>query len=162
MDPARIVVVGHSMGGFLALAAASRLPEISCAVSIAGPDLMRLLPEDEDSPTNLEVGRRLEGWAQDRLVGAPGVELVADLRSHRPELDLIAQAPGLRDKPVLLVAGRSDTIAQPIQIKALAAAYHERGSDHIEMVMLDGDHSFSETRIALARRVIGFLDQECR
>lgn len=162
VDTDHIVVVGHSMGGFLALAAASRTPEISCAVSMAGPDLTRLLPERLNSPESREAGRMLEDWAQGRLVGAQGPALMADLWNHRSELDLIGQASGLQDKPVLLIGARSDPIVEPVQIEALAAAYQEHGSDHVELVIMDGDHSFSQTRIALARRVIAFLDGECR
>ena len=104
----------------------------------------------------------LEIWGEGRLKGAQAPALMADLRNHRSKFDLIGQANGLRDKPILLIAARSDPIVEPAQIESLVAAYHEHGSDQIDWLTLEGDHSFSETRITLARQVIAFLDSECR
>jgi dipeptidyl aminopeptidase/acylaminoacyl peptidase len=39
IDPARIVVIGHSMGGYMALSSAARHPEVMAAVSISGASI---------------------------------------------------------------------------------------------------------------------------
>jgi len=39
IDPSRLALVGHSMGGFAALLSASELPAVDCAASLAGANL---------------------------------------------------------------------------------------------------------------------------
>ena len=39
IDPSRLALVGHSMGGFAALVSASELPAVDCAASLAGANL---------------------------------------------------------------------------------------------------------------------------
>ena len=162
VDAHQIAVVGHSMGGFLALAAASRDPRVRCAVSMAGPNLARLIPPGASPALLDQTGMQLEAWANGRLAGATGPALIADLSQHASELDLIELAPGLRGKPILLIGGRSDQVVPPDSIRELKEAYGNAGKDDVEMVILEGDHSFSEQRIELTRRVLSFLDTRCR
>ena len=117
---------------------------------------------DLDGAASLETGRRLEGWAEGRLRGATGPALMADLSVHRSQLDLVHLAPGLDQKPVLLIAARSDPVVPWKQIQSLAETYRAAGNPHASWEIMEGDHSFSEQRIELAHRVIAFLDAHCR
>ena len=162
VDRGRIALVGHSMGGFLALAATSLSPEIHCVVSIAGPDLTGLIPPDASPAAIEQTGERFQKWAQGRLVGATGPALMSDLIKHRAALSLAELAPGLNHKPVLLLAGLSDRVVPLEVIQALYENYRKAGNPDIELITMEGDHSFSEQRIELAQIVTTFLDRRCR
>jgi pimeloyl-ACP methyl ester carboxylesterase len=162
VDPARITLVGHSMGGFLALAAGSLSPEIHCVISIAGPNLTALIPPDASPATIEQIGARFQKWARGRLVGATGPALMSDLIEHRAALNLVELAPGLDHKPVLLLAGQSDQVVPLELIQALYENYRKAGNPDIELITLEGDHSFSEQRIELAQIATRFLDRRCR
>jgi len=162
VDTQRIAVVGHSMGGFLALAAASRSPEIQCAVSMAGPNLPGLITPEASPESLAQIGAQFQEWAQGRLVGASGPALISDLTRNAQELDLIQHAQGLRDTPVLLLAGESDRVVPVEMVEGLHKAYRKAGNREVELVTLEGDHSFSGQRIELARRVLDFLEGRCR
>ncbi|MEE3327887.1 MAG: alpha/beta fold hydrolase [Myxococcota bacterium] len=162
VDPEHVSVVGHSMGGFLALAAASLSPEIQCAVSIAGPNLPGLIPPGASPEMLKQTGMQFQQWAQGRLVGASGPALMADLVKNARKLDLIKLSPGLKETPVLLLAGESDQVVPVDTVQRLHEAYRKAGIQDVTLTPLEGDHSFSEQRIELARHVLSFLDARCR
>lgn len=162
VDTQKIAVVGHSMGGFLALAAASRTSEIQCAVSMAGPNLGSLISPEADPESLSLIGAQFEEWAQGRLVGASGPALILDLTQNGHDLELIRHAPGLQKTPVLLLAGESDRVVPVETIQELYKSYRKAGNEDIKLISLQGDHSFSGQRIELARHVLAFLDERCR
>ena len=95
-------------------------------------------------------------------MGATAPALISDLSEHRTALDLVELAPGLNKKSVLLLAGRSDRVVPLERIQALHQTYLDTGNPNIEMMTLEGDHSFSEQRIELAQTLTGFLNRRCR
>jgi pimeloyl-ACP methyl ester carboxylesterase len=162
IDPNRVVLIGHSMGGFAALVVASEHAEVECAVSIAGANF-GLLATSLADPTQAErTGETFERWASGPIPGISGAALTAELRENGKRFDLLQRAPALSTKPVLLVAGARDTVARPeLHHAPLAAAIAAQPGARVTQVVLDSDHAFSDQRIALAHSVLDFLAQEC-
>jgi dipeptidyl aminopeptidase/acylaminoacyl peptidase len=162
IDPDRIALVGHSMGGFAALRVAAERPDVACVASLAGANLGVLAAAAADPA---QASRIAEGLA--RSGGGPirdlsGEQLVAELRQRGSDFDLLSHAPALAAKPVLLVAGSRDDVARPeLHHVPLAAAISAQPDARLRAVVLDADHAFSGSRIALARNVLDFLAQEC-
>lgn len=162
IDPSRIVLIGHSMGGFAALVVASEHDEVECAVSLAGANFGLLASTLSDPTQAQRTGDTFERWASGPIPGISGAALTAELRENGPRFDLLQRAGALSAKPVLLVAGSRDTVAKPeFHHAPLAAAIAAQPGARLTQVVLDSDHAFSDARIALAHAVLDFLAQEC-
>ena len=162
IDPSRIALIGHSMGGFTALIVGSEHQDVECVVSIAGANLGLLASTLSDPTQAQRTGESFERWASGPIPGISGAALTAELRANGSRFDLIQRARALSAKPVLLVAGSRDTVAKPeLHHAPLAGAIAAQPGAQLTQVVLDSDHAFSDARIALAHAVLDFLAQEC-
>ena len=163
IDFERIALVGHSMGGFAALISAVEVESVDCVVSIAGGNLGGLAKALVAAPEQIAaMAETLDGWAGP-LAGATGAGLVEEIRGNLDRFDLTTHARVLGKKPLLLLAGRRDEVT-PITLHhdPLVDALAATGSTIVtEEVFEDADHSFSGQRMALARRVVGWLESGC-
>jgi len=154
VDPKRIVLGGHSMGGFAA-----------AEVAASRKDLMGLLLLDpwnvgmEGEPVRADASKRAELVAGfddlgNSLVGATA-QTLADEVEHSPAgWDLRTLAPQLAKQRVYLMwADRG--IAE--QNQALAKALEAAGAPRLTKAHLASDHAFSDHRIALSRAVVAWL-----
>ena len=158
-DPARIALVGHSMGGFLALAAGSEQSAVSCIGSIAGANLGRMAVAD--TATADAAARRLDAMSGP-IRGNPGARLVAEIAENALAFDTTRRAPRLATKSLLLVAGTRDRVTPPeVHHDPLEAALVAAGARRLRVARLDADHAFSPRRVALARNVVDWLDESC-
>ena len=159
-DTARVVLVGHSMGGWLALMTAAADPRVKCVAGL-------------DSRNTGAYARMLQGnrsadsavvAANDSLTtpGAPyradggGAALVSEMKANADRWDLTTHARALADRPVLLVGSalRSDH-------DGLVTALQRAGAQRLTALTWGTDHSFSDRRIALARAVVNWLRSSC-
>jgi pimeloyl-ACP methyl ester carboxylesterase len=165
VDPRRIVVAGHSMGGFAAAATAAR-----DAQPPEGPPLAGLILIDAWNIAGDSAALRTGGAAARKLfidgfddigrsLGPVGAADLADeLARPGRSWDLRDLAPLLSRLPVLTVyathGGAEDN-------KALAAAIAQAGkgsaAGKLTARELDSDHSFADHRIALAAEVVRWL-----
>ncbi|MFP6654342.1 MAG: alpha/beta fold hydrolase [Myxococcota bacterium] len=163
IDPDRIALVGHSMGGFAALIAGVEVPSVACIVSLSGANLggvARLLAEDPDQRAGFAAS--LDSWSGP-IKGPHGVVLIQEIVDHSDRFDATARVDELARKPLLLVAGRRDVVTpaalhhDPLvdALRAVDAALFE------SFVFAEADHAYSGQRIALARRVTNWLEGPC-
>jgi uncharacterized protein len=162
-DPRHVALVGHSMGGFLALMTASEDPAVECAASLAGANLGllgRALAADPEQAR--AAAQRFDAWSGP-IHGFDGALAAKSLAANANAYDLLRRAPLLAEKHLLLVAGTRDTDT-PIDVhhRPLVAALRAAGAAHLEEQTLPSDHAFSDARIALTRTLIAWLDAECR
>jgi pimeloyl-ACP methyl ester carboxylesterase len=163
IDPERIALVGHSMGGFAALIAGAGLPRVDCIVSLAGANLGGSARSMQNSPeTAAGYAAALDSWSGP-INGPGGAQLVAELAEHADQFDSIAQAGELAKRDLLLVSGERDVFTPPsLHHDPLVAALIAVDAPSVEtFVFEEGDHSFSGQRIALARLVTGWLQTDC-
>ncbi|WP_433613910.1 alpha/beta hydrolase family protein [Dactylosporangium sp. CA-139114] len=155
LDPGRVAVVGHSVGGFAALHTAAGDPSVRAVAALAAYDLGAVSQAPEGV---LEQARAM--FAEDPLPlrGTSGDALFEEMRANGPSWRLASLAPRLAGRPVLLVAAEHDTVAPPaLHHDPLVRAY--TGLERCETVLLPSDHAFSDRRVALTRAVISFLDR---
>jgi pimeloyl-ACP methyl ester carboxylesterase len=148
-DPARIAIIGHSMGGWVTTLVAGEDDGLIGAglISAANMGVMRGL----DREGIVQMARENSETLADTSPEAMADELIAG----RPAFDFLQAAPGLARKP-LLVLSSDDGLAP--QTDALIAAVRANGSTQITAYHAATDHSWSDRRIDLAAHVIRWLD----
>ena len=163
VDPSRVSLYGHSMGGFAALITGARTPEARCVASVAGANMGAMAPALSDPAAAQQTAAQFQSWAEGFIRNASGETLVKELQTRQDTMDITRSAQGLASRPVLLVTGtRDDVTPTATHHDPMLAALRKAGSREASELRLDSDHAFSDARIALARGVVGFLQQHCR
>jgi hypothetical protein len=161
-DPSRVALVGHSMGGFLAILASAEDPSVRCVASLAGANLGLMGHAAADPKRRAEFEKALGGWSGP-IRGASGKKLTAELVANADAFDTTKRAAALATRPMLLVGGSRDTVTPPpLHHQPLVAAFNAAGAKQVTSVELDADHAFSDKRIALAHTVVTWISKECR
>ncbi len=160
LDPRRVALVGHSLGGFAALMTAAAHPAIGAAVSMAGFDLgLAAAASDADPAVRAEF---VEAWEGELLPlrGTSGEALVAEMQANGPQWTLAGLAPRLADRPVLLIGtGRDSVTPAEVHHRPLVEAYQAHPVPLLEHHVFPTDHALSDHRVALARTIVDFLDR---
>lgn len=145
VDPRRACIVGGSFGGYMAMRAAGRNPDLyRCAVSYAGvSDLDRMVRFSRQFYDGLAMRNYL-------LEGAPELAEVSPIST--PE------AVGI---PILLVHGKRDLRVPVAQSREFADALRGVGKEVTYIEQPLGDHHFSrqEDRLQFLQTMESFLDK---
>lgn len=167
VDPDQVILVGHSVGGWVALMSAASDAKIACVASLAGYNLGRagdLMRQDETMKTNL-TDYFVETTDPDSgPIRAAGTQALADQLTRDPgALDVAPRASLLRDRSVLLVSGAKDSVAKTAEHHdPLVKAFQSAGASRLQTVVYEnGDHVFSAYRIALARAIVQWIQTDC-
>jgi pimeloyl-ACP methyl ester carboxylesterase len=155
-----VALVGHSMGGWLALMAAAADSGVRCVGALDSRNVGaygRLLRRDRSADSARVV-------ADDSLTapGAPyraesrGAGLVAEMKANAEGWDLTAHARALSDRAILLVGA-----AFKADQDSLVTALNRVGAERVTALAWRTDHLFSDRRVALARTVVGWLRSSC-
>lgn len=152
IDPKRIVVVGHSMGGFMAAYAGARDPWLDGIVMISawniGAEAARVTPAT--------VPDVLADFATDTgpLAGCTPESLLAEARQNALAWNFVGFAPALKRLPILLLDANDDSRPDAL---ALQAALARDGDRRVQELHFDTDHSYSDQRIGLESAVLRWL-----
>lgn len=165
VDRDRLALVGHSMGGFAALKTAALDRGVGCVAAITPWNLAVDAVAFESGQA--AAARRADFMAAvdalGPIRGLSGAAAVAEILERREDFDLARLAPDLRTRSVLLVGAQHDgVLPKHDYFDPLAAAYGAEPGIDLTRIVLDGDHAFSWTRIALSEAVVEWLDGHCR
>jgi uncharacterized protein len=158
-DPAYIVLVGHSMGGFLARYVGAQDPGIKAVGLISAADMgvdrvQSLKPgEEKTAVANLAAHFAAEGMAP--LAGCTPESLAKEVVANAAVWNVVALAPKLANRPMLVIT--SDDGLAPSN-DAFVDALHNAGNDEVTAIHMATDHSYSDERIALEKAVLDGLD----
>lgn len=154
IDSKRLVLIGHSMGGFLAGIGTTRDPAIlgAALVSPWNPGVLAMRASPQLDQAMLEEFRSDVG----PLKGATAEGLLAEAKKNAVAWNLIDQAPQLKPRPVLIVVSNDFLHDDDVAIAAsLRKAAHPRMSE----IQMPTDHAYSDHRIALQRALLNWLQQ---
>jgi pimeloyl-ACP methyl ester carboxylesterase len=159
IDPHRIILAGHSMGGWLALMGAAADSTVACSVAL---DFWNVGADGRRTADRREPDSSLVAYAT--WLTAPGgplhaesvPALIAEITEHADLWDPDRRAASLSPRPLLLISSTHNE-AHP----GLVAALHAAHARHLKAIQWTTDHGFSARRIQLARTVVGWLRDQC-
>ena len=158
-DPKDIVLVGHSMGGFMARYVGAKDPAIKGVGLISAADMGVDIAnstkpgQEKEAIAHLATGLAKNGMAP--LAGCTPESLAKEIFANAAAWNTVNLAPKLANRPVLVIT--SDDGLAPSN-DAFVAALRKAGATDLTTVHLTTDHSYSDQRIALEEAVLDGLD----
>ncbi|HET7584936.1 MAG TPA: alpha/beta fold hydrolase [Gemmatimonadaceae bacterium] len=148
VDTTRIVIAGHSMGGWVTVLTAARDHRLAGAILISAADMGRYgsLPHERAVRAAMENSETLAATPE---------QMADELEAHGAEWRFARAYSGLAETPLLVIT--SDDGLAPVN-DSLVAAVRARGNQCVATVHLPTDHSYSDQRIALESAVLRWLD----
>jgi pimeloyl-ACP methyl ester carboxylesterase len=153
VDPARIVLAGHSVGGFLALRTAANAAEAVAGVAVFSGANLATLGALSRTPDGYEAVMQI-GRTEAPIAGTTPEELMEELQRHQNDWNFLDNAATLHAMPVLVVEADDFFLAENQElVRHLIAA----GNQRVREYFIDTDHDFSSGRIALTTEVLTWL-----
>jgi pimeloyl-ACP methyl ester carboxylesterase len=148
IDPAHMVLMGHSMGGWVTAVTAARDPALIGAALISAADMtsLRLAPA--------EVRLRVARGNMETLAGVTDQTLADQFLTLSADDGFAAAAPGLAARP-LLVLSADDGLAAGTD--ALVANIQSHGGHAVTATHVATDHTWDDARIRLESEVLSWL-----
>ncbi len=160
-DPARLILIGHSMGGMIASVVAAKDPAIYGVVLISAADMAgRTLPAVESGHQRLAlpvVAKALAAEGTAPLAGCTPNSLAGELMEHAAAWQIPTQAAGLatpQTRPILVISS-DDGLAPATD--ALVEKLHNLCDAHVTAIHVATDHIYSDHRIALQASILNWL-----
>lgn len=158
LDPSRIVLVGHSMGGFMTVQAASADPAIKGIAMISAADMggtfaqMQAQASRADAVKKMGAGLANEGMAP--LNGCTPTSLATDLADHATAWTFRSMVGTIKARPVFVIT--SDDGLAPAN-DAFATALRQAGDTQVTALHLPTDHAYSDQREELSQALLKWL-----
>jgi pimeloyl-ACP methyl ester carboxylesterase len=160
-DPAKIVLIGHSMGGMVAAHVGALDKNIWAVALISAADMAgrTKVPDsisaEDRKKVQAKVAATLEGEGLAPLAGCTAQGLAAELMAHADEWKLAGNAVRLSSHPVLVIT--SDDGLAPFNDE-LFAGLQAAGDTEAKEVHIATDHSYNSKRIELEQAVLDGLN----
>ncbi len=166
IDRENITFIGHSMGGFAALAAGARDKNVGCVGAMSAVDYTIRDSLFTDAKSRAGFAGYVDGahlLGKGPLQGTSGEKLLAEMAANTKNFNVSKQAAAFEGRSVLLMAAKDDTVLPPsIYHTALVNAFEAEPSVNLAHDILEGDHSYSWTRLELTNVIVDWLNKECR
>ncbi|HLW82284.1 MAG TPA: alpha/beta fold hydrolase [Candidatus Acidoferrales bacterium] len=161
IDTRRVIVIGHSMGGFMAASATAHNKQVAAAVLISawniGAEYKSRILLGSATPTIDNVAKFL---ALDNnllpLSGTSGEALAREIYEHQSALNINNLAPAIAPRPVFVITA-SEGLAPSDH--AFAEALRKAGDAHVAERHWDTDHSYSGVRAELSRAILEWAQE---
>ena len=151
IDTRKLVMVGHSMGGWVTALTAAQDPGLAGAALISAADMggQGAVPQAKAIVVKSMAGN------MESLVGTSPEKMADEIIGFSPRLSFNAEvAKGLAGKPLLVLTSDDGLAANA---ERLAKAFQETGGRSVVVRHEATDHSWSGRRIALEAEVISWL-----
>ena len=162
IDPDKIAIFGHSMGGWLAMLSAMEIPGINCAavldfgMAFWASEADQYVAEHGEIPPWLKEEEEL--WMAEgkplRIEGEGSFS--TDLLANVERYGLIERATELARQNLFFLS-TTDNEKHPIVVQAL----EEQGAKRLRTEIWETDHSFNNRRIELAYAMVDYYSNSC-
>jgi pimeloyl-ACP methyl ester carboxylesterase len=156
LDPSRIVLIGHSMGGFMAVQDAAADPRILGIGLISASDIGGRTPQatDQEQSTIKMLSARYEQWGMAPMSGCTPEGLAHETLANAAQWSFLAKVNSIKTRPILIVTS-DDAYARGDQ--AFAGALRHAGNARVSTLHLSTDHAYSDQRGPLSSAVLRWL-----
>jgi pimeloyl-ACP methyl ester carboxylesterase len=158
IDASRIVLIGHSMGGFMAVEAAASDPSIKAFATISAADFggnfLASLDKARKTTAIDNLGKALANEGMAPLAGCTPKGLALDVANHAPGWSFRANVDALKNRSALIVTSDDGLAAQN---QTFADALIHAGDAHVTSKHLPTDHAYSDQRTELSSTVLHWL-----
>jgi pimeloyl-ACP methyl ester carboxylesterase len=156
LDPSRIVLIGHSMGGFMAVQDAAADPRILGIGLISASDIGGRTPQatDQEQSTIKMLSARYEQWGMAPMSGCTPEGLAHETLANAAQWSFLAKVNSIKTRPILIVTS-DDAYARGDQ--AFAGALRRAGNARVSTLHLSTDHAYSDQRGPLSSAVLRWL-----
>jgi len=149
IDPRRIVLLGHSMGGWVVSHTAAKDHALLGAILISAADMGRF----GEMPRDRAVAEMADDM--ESLAGVTAASMADEVIANAKAFHLENAAAGLTKMPLLALTA-DDGLAPDTD--ALVRAIRANGGNKITALHVATDHSWSDRRIALESEIIKWLN----
>ena len=158
IDTNRLVVLGHSYGGFVAARVGAAQPHVAAVILLAPWNPAQAIPILTVPPEKFAAtAHTLFDDVEGRLGGYTDIDLGKELLASGYDWHMESSAAGLKKLPVLIVSAKHDTGDD--QGTELATALERSHAPDVTITSLDSDHPFSDHRIALEDAIHTWLEK---
>ncbi len=147
--PGCVVMMGHSMGGWVTVTTAAHHPELAGIVTISAGDMAGL----GAAPQAIRVKEMADNM--ESLAGVTAESMAEDV-TGMTRYPMTAAAGGLVKTPYLALTSNDGLAANT---DALVAAIRAKGGTLVTAEHMATDHSWSDHRVALEIAVLTWLEQ---
>jgi pimeloyl-ACP methyl ester carboxylesterase len=158
VDSKQIILIGHSMGGFMARYAGAQDPGIKAVGLISAADMavdrIESIPSAYRYRAIDPIAKRFAEEGLAPLAGCTAKSLAEETVANADAWNVPNLAPKLAGRPVLDLT--SDDGLAPSN-DAFVAALKKAGSTHVTTQHFATDHSYSDQRIALETSILNWL-----
>jgi dipeptidyl aminopeptidase/acylaminoacyl peptidase len=160
VDSARLSLVGHSAGGFNALAAGIHDPTIACVVSIAPANYgAERVARIQHGPVPVTVNEPVVG-----LAGYTTRDYRNEIVANQARLNLTSRMSAFKNRPLLIVQGKQDETVPADEVAPYSEGGRVAGASPFDHIHLDANHNYTlpGNRKELASVVAQWLTKNCR
>jgi acetyl esterase/lipase len=163
IDTSKIVVLGHSMGGFLVASAAAHDHKLAGVAMISAWNIGASFPPASNGGSQHDADEGVKKTLIERfteenngvpLAGCTVESLVNEMYEHRSALNFNDFASDLSSRPVLVIT--SDDGLGPAD-QTFATALKKAGDARVTEAHFPTDHAYSDHRLALTTVVLNWL-----
>ena len=153
MDPGKIVLIGHSMGGFMASAGGANDPKVMAVGMLAAWNIGL---DAKHSAADPEARKKRLADQIQPLAGCTADSLFAEMTAHADDYDYNRFAPKLKDRPVLVIS--TNDALRPLN-ELFVDTMKKAGAQRVTYEHVSTDHGFNDHRIALEVLVLNWLEE---
>jgi len=158
LDAARIVLIGHSMGGFMAVQGTAADPTIAAFATLSAADMAGVvpanLPKDHEQEAVQRLGASLAQEGMAPLAGCTPEGLARELVDHASQWRFDSKADALKNRTAFIITS-DDGLAGANM--AFAGKLKADGDTQVTTLHLATDHSYSDQRLELSKAVLQWL-----